>query len=60
MRLNECIRSGAINGYTKYKMPDVSAISIAVGAGKLVAVCSDNNLRVWDAESASPLKGIAI
>jgi hypothetical protein len=49
VRLPDCIRAGSIKEYTKYKMPEVSAVAIAlaVGAGKLVALCSDSYIRVW-------------
>lgn len=35
-------------------------LALAVGNRKLVALCSDCNLRVWDCESGTVLKGIAI
>ena len=41
-------------------MPEVRAVALAICSKKLVALCSDNHLRVWDCHSATPLKGIYI
>ena len=41
-------------------MPEVRAISLAAGSKKLVAICSDNHLRVWDCDSCAVLKAINI
>lgn len=60
VRLADCVKTGSINNYGKFKMPEVRVVALAVGGGKLVALCSDCNLRVWDSESGAPLKGISI
>lgn len=60
IRLADCIKAGTISHYTKYKMAEVKTSAIAVGANKLVALCSDSHLRVWDIETATVLKGIAL
>ena len=41
-------------------MPDVRAVSLAIGIRKLVALCSDNHLRVWDCDNCNVLKAIHI
>lgn len=35
-------------------------LALAIGIRKLVALCSDNHLRVWDCDSCSVLKAIYI
>lgn len=46
--MSECIKAGNIVNYVKYKMPEVSVVAMGVGLNKLIALCSDNNLRIWD------------
>ncbi len=41
-------------------MPEVSVVAMGVGLNKLIALCSDNNLRIWDCQTTASLKGIAI
>ena len=60
VRLNDCIKAGSINHYNKFKMPEVRAEALAIGSNKLVALCSDNHLRVWDSQSCQSLKSIHI
>lgn len=60
VKLADSIKSGHIVYHNKYKMPEVNVTSLAIGSNKLVALCSDSNLRVWDCDSSSALKGIAI
>jgi WD40 repeat protein len=60
VRISECIKTGNISHYNKFKMPEVRASALAVGGRKLVALCSDNHLRVWDTETTTALKSIYI
>lgn len=41
-------------------MPEVRATALAITNRKLVAICSDNHLRVWDCDSCAPLKAIYV
>lgn len=60
IRLPECLKAGYIPNYIKFKLPEARAIALAAFHNKLVALCSDSSLRVWDSDSGSALKGIAI
>lgn len=52
---------GSIVNYTKFKLPpEITALNITVDNNKLVAICKDSNLRVWDIESGNALKGAPI
>jgi hypothetical protein len=61
INIPEAINAGAINNYTKFKLPpEVFATDLAINNTKLVALCTDYNLRVWDCDTANPLKGAAL
>jgi hypothetical protein len=60
IRLPDCLKAGTITNYTKFKLPEGRPLALAVSRNKLVALCSDNSLRVWDADSGATLRGIAI
>jgi len=60
VKLKDCIKSGTIGHYNKFKMPEVRVIALAISNPKLVALCSDNHLRVWDNETCAPLKAIYV
>ena len=58
LSLTEAVRTRHIHQFVRFKLPqDVTPLTLALGPNKLVAPCSDSNLRVWDTNSTSALKG---
>lgn len=60
--LLETVKAGTIPNYVKFKIAanETQATHIATSHKLLVALCSDNVMRVWDRESTNSLRGAAI
>jgi hypothetical protein len=47
--IKECVQSNTMPAFSRFKLPpEVLSICHSVSNSRLVALCSDNNLRVWD------------
>jgi WD40 repeat protein len=47
--------------FTRFKLPpEVLSIGHSVSNSRLVAICNDNNMRVWDCDSGAALKGVVL
>lgn len=66
INLAQCIQtanvnSAVISNYTKFKIvQEVGIIDILASNSRLIALCFDYNLRVWDTESNTALRGATI
>jgi WD40 repeat protein len=61
LSIKDCIQTNTMPAFVRFKLPpEVLSICHAVSNNKLVAICNDNNLRVWDSDSGAALKGVSL